>query len=349
MNIIMKINLSLKVMFFLALYGCKNYKPIPVFYTVQITPIIEDSLLNIRALELNSKELVAISSVADVYHFDLKSKSLMKNRFTSDTLNVRSMALVNENVFALSIASPAYLYKNSKLVYSESDAAVFYDSMDFWNTQEGIAMGDPTDDCLSILMTRDGGENWHKIPCEQFPKAVNGEAAFAASDTNISIVGNHVWIASGGVASRVFYSSDKGHSWTVFDTPIIQGAQTTGIYSIDFYDTKNGVAVGGDYTQPKSNINTVIKTSDGGQTWHAVGDENNPGYRSCVQYVPNSDAKGLVAIGFEGIDYSSDGGTSWTSLSDEGFYTFRFLNDSVAFAAGKGRIVQLDFKLIKKN
>jgi photosystem II stability/assembly factor-like uncharacterized protein len=210
-------------------------------------------------------------------------------------------------------------------------------------------MGDPTDDCLSILMTRDGGENWYKIPCEQFPKAVNGEAAFAASDTNISIVGNHVWIASGGVASRVFYSSDKGHSWTVFDTPIIQGAQTTGIYSIDFYDTKNGVAVGGDYTQSKSNINTVIKTSDGGQTWHAVGDENNPGYRSCVQYVPNSDAKGLVAIGFEGIDYSSDGGTSWTSLSDEGFYTFRFLNDSVAFAAGKGRIVQLDFKLIKKN
>ena len=68
-----------------------------------------------------------------------------------------------------------------------------------------------------------------------------------------------------------------------------------------------------------------------------------------MQYVPNSDAKGLVAIGFEGIDYSSDGGTSWTSLSDEGFYTFRFLNDSVAFAAGKGRIVQLDFKLIKKN
>ena len=86
MNIIMKINLSLKVMFFLALYGCKNYKPIPVFNTVQITPIIEDSLLNIRALELNSKELVAISSVADVYHFDLKSKSLMKN--IPDDLNL---------------------------------------------------------------------------------------------------------------------------------------------------------------------------------------------------------------------------------------------------------------------
>ena len=344
MNITMKFNLLLKIMFFLTFYGCKKSISTPVFNTVQITPIIEDSLLNIRALELNSKELVAVSSVGDVYHFDFRSKSLIKNRFTKDTLNVRSMALVGETVFALSIANPAYLYKNSKLVYSESDSDVFYDSMDFWNALEGIAIGDPTEGCLSILMTRDGGENWYKIPCKQLPKAVNGEAAFAASDTNISIVGDHVWIASGGVASRVFYSSDRGHSWTVFETPIVQGTSTTGMYSIDFYDSKNGFAVGGDYTQPKSNINTIIKTSDGGQTWYAVGDDNNPGYRSCVQYFPNSDAKGLIAIGFEGIDYSSDTGASWTSLSDEGFYTFRFLNDSIAFAAGKGRIVQLDFK-----
>ena len=344
MNIIMKFNLSLKIMFFLTFCGCKKSISTPVFNAVQITPIIEDSLLNIRALELNNKELVAVSSVGDVYHFDFRSKSLIKKRFTKDTLNVRSMALVGETVFALSIANPAYLYKNSKLVYSESDSDVFYDSMDFWNALEGIAIGDPTEGCLSILMTRDGGENWYKIPCKQLPKAVNGEAAFAASDTNISIVGDHVWIASGGVASRVFYSSDRGHSWTVFETPIVQGTPTTGMYSIDFYDSKNGFAVGGDYTQPKSNINTIIKTSDGGQTWYAVGDDNNPGYRSCVQYVPNSDAKGLIAIGFEGIDYSSDTGASWTSLSDEGFYTFRFLNDSIAFAAGKGRIVQLDFK-----
>ena len=88
------------------------------------------------------------------------------------------MALVNETVFVLSISSPAYLYKNSKLVYSESDSDVFYDSMDFWNALEGIAMGDPTEDCLSILMTKDGGENWYKIPCEQLPKAVNGEGSF---------------------------------------------------------------------------------------------------------------------------------------------------------------------------
>jgi hypothetical protein len=51
-----------------------------------------------------------------------------------------------------------------------------------------------------------------------------------------------------------------------------------------------------------------------------------------------------VAIGFEGIDYSNDAGTTWKHLSDQGFYTLRFLNDSVAYAAGKGRLSKLSFR-----
>jgi photosystem II stability/assembly factor-like uncharacterized protein len=87
-----------------------------------------------------------------------------------------------------------------------------------------------------------------------------------------------------------------------------------------------------------------MRTNDGGKTWKVVAQDQNPGYRSCVQYVPNSKGKGLVAIGFEGIDYSNDGGTSWKHLSDQGFYTLRFLNDSVAYAAGKGRLSKLSFR-----
>jgi hypothetical protein len=75
-----------------------------------------------------------------------------------------------------------------------------------------------------------------------------------------------------------------------------------------------------------------------------VADGKNPGYRSCVQYVPHGDANSLVVIGFDGIDYSSDKGETWNHLSDESFYTIRFLNDSIAYAAGKGRISKLTFK-----
>ncbi len=63
-----------------------------------------------------------------------------------------------------------------------------------------------------------------------------------------------------------------------------------------------------------------------------------------MQYVPNSNAKELIAIGFKGIDYSKDAGNTWTHLSDEGFYTIRFVNDSIAYAAGKNKIARLTFK-----
>ena len=261
---------------------------------------------------------------------------------------IRAAAKIDDAFLTLTAGSPAILtkyYENqSYRIVIDDRPEAFYDAMDFWNDQEGIAIGDPMNGCISMLITRDGGNNWEIVSCDDLPKVKEGEAAFAASDSNISIVGDDTWIATGGKASRILYSPDKGKTWAVFETPIIQGKATTGMYSIDFYDKNNGFAIGGDYTKSSDTVNNKIRTSDGGKTWQVVANGKSPGYRSCVQYVPNSNAKELVAIGFKGIDYSSDAGDSWTHLSDEGFYTIRFLNDSVAYAAGNKRIAKLTFK-----
>ena len=66
-----------------------------------------------------------------------------------------------------------------------------------------LQWGDPTDGCISILITRDADRQWSKITCSQLSKTVECEAAFAASDTNISIFGDKVWLASGGAVSRI--------------------------------------------------------------------------------------------------------------------------------------------------
>lgn len=321
------------------------------FLKVEIETLIEDTLLNIRALEINEGRVVAAASNGKIYRSIL---SYMNNfeegnywTFTEDSLknsNFRSVAFEGDKTFALSIGSPAKLFCDGNLVYFENHPKVFYDAIKFWNNQEGIAIGDPTDDCMSIIITRDGGNTWKKLACSLLPKAIQGEAAFAASNTNITIVGNNTWVATGGKASRVLYSPDKGHTWQVFNTPIIQGLETTGMYSIDFYDELNGFAIGGDYTKPDDNKANKIKTVDGGKTWKLVGKNQNPSYRSCVQFIPNRNAKELVAIGFKGIDYSNNAGETWKHLSDEGFYTIRFLNDSVAYAAGSGRISKIVFK-----
>ncbi|PTX62852.1 hypothetical protein C8N46_102252 [Kordia periserrulae] len=343
---------------FMTLFSCaektkKEKTPRNIFSTVEITPIFNDSV-SIRAIDITpTNDLVYGGNNNTIGYYNAKTHqhtNLLKGK-VSDSVNVsfRAVAHVNNTTFGISIVNPALLYKISKngdvmLVYKETHEKVFYDAIAFWNENEGIAMGDPTDDCISIIITRDGGNTWQKVLCDELPKAKDGEAAFAASNTNIAIVGNKTWIATGGKASRILYSEDKGNSWTVYKTPMVQGIETTGMYSIDFYDEHNGFAIGGDYSKADINEANKIRTSDGGKTWQLVAENQNPGYRSCVQYVPNSEAKELVAVGFKGIDYSNDAGNTWKHLSDEGFYTIKFINDSTAYAAGKYSIAKLLFK-----
>ncbi|TVZ51444.1 WD40/YVTN/BNR-like repeat-containing protein [Dokdonia sp. Hel_I_53] len=262
----------------------------------------------------------------------------------------RSLAITDSKVFFLSIGSPALLYsynistKKIDQVYEDLDQRNFYDSMSFWNSQEGIAIGDPIENCLSILITRDGGNSWDKISCNNFPNSLEGEAAFAASDTNIKVIGNKTWIVSGGGASRIFYSPDKGITWEVYSTPLLQGKSTQGAYTMDFYNDKSGIIYGGDYTMPFQNISNIASTIDGGKTWHLRASGSNDGYKSCVQYVPNSNGNEIVAMGFTGITYSSNGGNSWTKLSNEAFLSFRFINDTTAIASGTNKLAFLEFK-----
>ena len=261
----------------------------------------------------------------------------------------RATAHTQTDFYMLSIENPALLYKTGdsgrmELVYKEENDKVFYDAMKFWNDKEGIAIGDPTSDCLSIIITRDGGKSWKKLDCGELPKIKEGEAAFAASNTNIATVGNKAWIITGGGVSSVYYTPDKSKNWEVYKTPLVKDAATFGGYSIDFYDKMTGFIIGGDYTDPDNNTGNKAITQDGGKTWTLVADGKEPGYKSCVQFVPNSGAEQLVATGFTGIDYSKDSGETWQNLSKEGFYTLRFLNDSTAYAAGKNRIARLIFR-----
>lgn len=260
------------------------------------------------------------------------------------TPEYRAVAHTETDFFMLSAGNPALLYKTGdkggmELVYSEIGPEVFYDAMAFWDGQNGLAVGDSMNGCLSILITRDGGQNWKKLPCSELPPALKGEGAFAASNSNIAIVGAQCWIVT--TKGRVFYSSDTGRSWEVFQTPLQPERDTQGLYSLDFWDADTGYAIGGDYTRPDEQEGNKLRTLDGGRTWELVGQGNPPGYKSCVQYVPGAGGQDLVAVGFTGISYSSDGGLSWRSLSDESFYTIRFQNDSMAYAAGRGRIARL--------
>lgn len=261
----------------------------------------------------------------------------------------RSIAYNGQFIFLLSIEDPALLFKidpeqslgNYELVYQESNPKVFYDSMIFFDPQNGIAMGDPTENCLSILRTKDAGLNWTKNSCKTLPEIAEGEAAFAASNTNIAAKGKTAWIATGGVKARVFKSTDLGQNWTVIDTPIVQGGKMTGIFSIDFYDEKQGIIMGGNWEDKADGEASKAVTDDGGKTWRLIAENQLPGYISCVQYVPKGKGKKICAVSTEGIYYSDNSGSHWEKIENEGYYTLRFLHKGTAWVAGHEKISKI--------
>lgn len=322
------------------------------FQSVLIDTLFQDKV-SIRAILIDANKIWYAADNSRFGFYDLEKKMKNESHIMKDSLKFefRSIARTSSAIFILNVSNPALLYKISKdgsetkLVYQENHEKVFYDSMQFWNDKEGIAIGDPISNCLTMITTRDGGNTWNKIPCDKLPKIIDGEAAFAASNTNIVIKRNRTWIVTGGKKARVFYSPDKGATWKVYDTPIVQGEIMTGIFTADFYDSKKGFIAGGNYELPDQNFSNKASTVNGGENWEMKSDNKGFGYASCVQYVPNSNGRELVSVGASGLYYSSDGGNSWKQLSsDSGLFTIRFLDRRTAIAAGKNKMVRINFK-----
>ncbi|WP_163408165.1 VPS10 domain-containing protein [Flavobacterium ajazii] len=322
------------------------------FTSIRIDTLFEEKI-SIRAITIDKNKIWYGGDNSRYGYYDLDKNEKFEEHIYRDTLKLefRSIAQTSKNVYLLSIANPALLYQISKktqkvkLVYKEIHEKVFYDSMQFWNDNEGIAVGDPTEDTFSIIITRDGGETWTKVLSDKLPTNANGEAAFAASNSNIVIKGNDTWIVSGGKKARVFYSPDKGKTWKTAETPIVQGKEMTGIFTADFYDSKQGFIAGGDYEFPNNKNGNKAFTKDGGKTWELIGQNMGFGYASCIQYVPGGNGREIICVGSEGIQYSQNGGENWTQLStDTKLFTIRFLNKNTAIAAGYNKVIRIHLK-----
>jgi photosystem II stability/assembly factor-like uncharacterized protein len=325
----------------------RDYKP--SFSTTSVDTLLTDAI-SIRALLVDGDKAWYAGSSGKFGWVSLNGGKDFNGVVAKDTLlpEFRAIAQTSNDILILSAGNPALLHKISKdgkrnkEVYTESGEKVFYDCLRFYNDKEGIAIGDPATGCMSVITTKDGGETWTKQTCTTAPKMADGEAAFAASNTNIAVKGDNTWIASGGKKSRVFYSPDKGKTWDVFSTPIAQGTEMSGIFSIDFYDEDIGFAVGGDYEQPTKNSGNKILTTDGGKTWKRVGENTGFGYASCVQFLPGSNGDELFTAGPSGIYYSYDRGANWKQIvKSKAFNTIQLVNNKTLIAAGQKEIIRI--------
>jgi photosystem II stability/assembly factor-like uncharacterized protein len=176
------------------------------------------------------------------------------------------------------------------LQFTSTNPKAFFDSIVFWDATHGVVLGDPIADesgqlKFQILITEDG-KSWNPIPASQLPPALEGEGAFAASNTCLAILPSpdaNIWFATGGRAARIFHSPDRGRTWQVFNTPINHGPDSAGIFSVAFRDPLHGVIAGGDYKHPDQDGPNLAFTNNGGKSW-TVSKIFPQSYYSAVAY-----------------------------------------------------------------
>lgn len=267
-----------------------------------------------------------------------------------DSLDFRDIeAFDAQKAVIVNAGSPAFILltddggKNWRQTYVNRDSAIFLDGMDFWDKNRGMIFGDPIKGKLQLLYTETGGESWKNVTSKLKYKMAMGEAGFAASGSTIKTLKDRkVWIATGGAAANIYYSENYGRRWKRYANPILQGLNSTGAFSIDFFDTKHGVVVGGDYLKDQESTNNALYTTDGGKSWQKP-DVSVTGYRSAVIYV---DQTTCIAAGSSGVDASTDGGKTWKKVSDHNInaVTKAQSGDLILLAGNKGAIYRLEIQ-----
>lgn len=236
------------------------------------------------------------------------------------------------------IYSSSDMGKSWNMTYKNDEEKGFFNGFDFWNLKEGILTCDAIDEKPYVLITENGGQSWKRLAPDFIPSLREGEYAFAASGTGIVTRGDsEVWIATGGLHSRIFYSVNKGRNWSVHETPIIQGTSTEGIYSFYINNDNRAIAVGGNYKKINERNGNVIISDDSGKNWKLAEGANKLAFKERVLQLEKNI---WLTTGPSGSSLSTDNGENWFEVDNRAFHTMDYdMKSKVGYLAGDNGLV----------
>lgn len=222
--------------------------------------------------------------------------------------------------------------------FNGADGASFADLVHFYNANEGVAFGDPSDGSFEIYTTTNGGTNWTRVPAGNIPAAIDVQEYGLTNQYTAN--GDTIWV--GTTFGRIYKSSDKGLTWTVIQSPIADfggGINGSGSGDMAFSDASNGLL--------QTDAYELYSTIDGGVTWASVAVAADTQLKNFgISEIPGL-TNTYVSIGTDlltdptrGSAYSTDGGVTWVGINDNpdtnyvdgGVIAFR--NESTGFASG---------------
>lgn len=330
--------------FLLILFSCHAPKDTLEYATIYRGETIAG--FNARALTFVNHDALIIAGPKGVFCGKYFGGELIEQPNLKDAEDIRDVHIFNNGTLAfLNSGQKGRIYVvgyngEQGLVYDSS--GVFLDGFDFWDDQNGIAFGDPVDDHFFLIETKTAARIWTPIKTEYFPDKLQNESGFAASGTSIQCIGDSMVVFATGMAdtARLFISYDRGKNWIAQNTPMKAG-ENFGIYSIYFWNDKEGMIIGGNWKETDYKKKICFYTGDGGDTW-VNRSKGLGGYSSCIQ--GNEDGSCIFATGDAGTFFTLDKGLNWFLLFERNYYSIQVNKDYVAFVGRNGAVEILRYQ-----
>lgn len=186
-----------------------------------------------------------------------------------------------------------------------------------------VVGGSPTNDSIRYISTTNNvGNNWN-IEQDMVNNPMLKDVDFPSLNIGYAV----------GYKGNVLKTIDGGDNWNLQALPT--NIRTRRINGVQFIDTLVGFAVGGNPSN--DSIQTIIKTTDGGNTWTILRD--GLGHMFNDLYFVDQNI-GFV-VGNKGVAYKTiDGGTTWNTVPVPGnminrtFNGVHFVNDQIGVIVG---------------
>ncbi|MBS1535862.1 MAG: T9SS type A sorting domain-containing protein [Bacteroidetes bacterium] len=266
---------------------------------------------------------------------------------TSADLEIANIHGVDENTAFAAVfpkaSSPGGIWKTTdagttwvkQSTASFNDAASFTNLVYFWNANEGLAMGDPANGYFEIYRTTNGGTNWTRVGST--PALVPIDPQEYGLTNQFTTNGDNIWI--GTTFGRILKSSDRGVTWSVYQSPIPDfggGINGSGSGDMAFTDANNGLL--------QTDAYELFATSDGGANWTALTVAADTALKnfgiSEIPGQPNvyiSVGEDLLNSPNRGSAFTINGGVDWVHIPDTDEVdggVVAFLNNNTGFASG---------------
>lgn len=266
------------------------------------------------------------------------------NSWTPGTINVQNSSLGISMITAVSSTTAwlaAYptgggqtggIWKttNGGTTWTRQNSALYNNSssftnvVHFWNANEGFCQGDPINGDFELYTTTNGGTTWTPVPGSSIPNPQSGNEF--GYTRQIEVVGNNVWFTTS--MGRMYHSTDKGNTWSVYNTPVpdFGGAVTSGSSAnFSFSSATDGLIV--------DQAGNVYKTTNSGATWTQLTTTGTVHTNSlCFIEGTNTAFTTGAGTGVSGSSYSTDGGVTWNLIDTEQHLYVEFINPSIGWS-----------------